>query len=399
MTTYEFHFLNKSGDIRRVQAFVCVNDLAALREAKIASGSRDIEVWQGSRLVERLHRKDQVGWSTLKIGNLTARQIDMWHQLHAQETELKSPFTTYEFCRAVNNVRGTVFVSILQDGDEIQAILPFERNYRLIPRIAQKPGGHLSDCFGIIGGMCHPLDEQKLLKAMGLSVFSFDHLPLQENGLPVWEGAVAQGLRVELPGFNNYVEHLRSTNKKFVKEVERLSSQLVQKHGPMEFQWQSASPSLELGRLIDRKRSQYLRTGHRDALKPAWTRNLLSELLATQNKNCEEILSTLYCGDTWIASNVALRTGELLHIWFPVFNRDFRRFGPGHILFFKLLEAAAARGVRVVDFGGGVSPYKRKYSGTEYPLFKGALRRFDLLSVAHRAAQSLRWRVRPFFSK
>lgn len=399
MTTYEFHFLNKSGEIRRVQAFVCVNDLAALREANIARGSRDIEIWQGSRLVERLNRKDQVGWSTLKIGDLTARQIDVWHQLHAQETALRSPFTTYEFCRAVDKVRGTVFVSILHDGDEIQAILPFERNYRLIPRIAQKPGGHLSDCFGIIGGMHHPLDKQQLLKAARLSVFSFDHLPLQENGLPAWQGIVAHGTRVELPSFDNYVEHLRSTNKKFVKEVERLSRQLMQKHGPMEFQWQSAKPSLELERLIDRKRSQYLRTGHRDALKPAWTRNLLSELLTAQDKNCEEILSTLYCGDTWIASNIALRTGALLHIWFPVFNRDFRRFGPGHILFFKLLESAAERGVRVVDFGDGVSLYKRKYAGNEYPLFKGTLRRFDLLSVAHQAAQSLSWRVRPLFSK
>ena len=396
MSTYEFHFFNRSGKIHSVQAFVCVNDRAALREAKFARGDRDIEVWQGSRLVERLRRKEQIGWETLKLENLTARQIEMWHRLHAQETALRSPFTTYEFCRAVNQVRGTVFVSILRDGDQIRAIFPFERNCRLISRIARKPGGHLSDCFGIIGGTPHPVDKLELLQATGLSVFSFDHQPLQENGLPVWRGVVAHGMRVELPSFHDYVEHLRTSSKKFLKEVERLSSQLVQKHGPMEFQWQSARPSLELERLIDRKRSQYLRTGHYDALKPAWARNLLSELLTAQQKNCEEILSTLYCGDTWVASNLALRTDELLHIWFPVFNQDLRHFGPGHILFFKLMESAAARGVRVVDFGGGVAPYKRKYAGNEYPLFKGALRRVDLLSVAHQVAQTLSWRIRPY---
>jgi CelD/BcsL family acetyltransferase involved in cellulose biosynthesis len=398
VTTYEFHFFNSSGQIRRVQDFVCVDDQAALREAKIARGSHDIEVWQGSQLVARLGQKERASWSTLKLKDLTACQIEQWHQLHARETALRGPFTTYEFCRAVDKVRGAVFVAILQDGDEVQAIFPFERHSRLIPGIAQKPGGHLSDCFGIIGGMRHPLNKRELLKATGLSVFSFDHLPLPENGLPVWRGAVTQGMHIGLPSFSDYVEHLRKTNKKFVKEVGRLGSQLVLKRGPMEFQWQAANPTLELDRLIDRKRKQYQRTRRPDALKPPWARALLSELLATQDKNCEAILSTLYCGDTWIASNLALRTGELLHIWFPVFNQDLRRFGPGHILFFNLLESAAAHGVRVVDFGGGVTPYKRKYAGDEYPLFKGALRRFDLLSVAHRAAQCLSWRVRPFFS-
>jgi CelD/BcsL family acetyltransferase involved in cellulose biosynthesis len=206
-------------------------------------------------------------------------------------------------------------------------------------------------------------------------------------------------LRVEVPNFADYIGHLRKTNKKFVKEVERHTNQLEQHYGPVDFRWQSNSPCFELERLIDRKRSQYLKSGHRDALKSTWARRLLSELLVAKDENCEAILSTLYCGDTWVASNLALRAGELLHIWFPVFNRELRRFGPGHVLFFRLLESATAHGVRVVDFGGGVAPYKKKYAGKEYPLFKGSLRRINLLSAAHQVAQSLSWRVGPLLSK
>ena len=342
---------------------------------------------------------EPVPWSTLKLGDLTPRQIEAWHKLHDQETALRSPFTTYRFCHAVEKVRGNVFVSILENKDDIQAIFPFERRCRLIPGVAQKPGGHLSDCFGMIGSAGHSLDQRELLKRAGLSVFSFDHLPLQDNTLPIWQGTVSHGIRVEVPNFNHYVADLQKTNKKFVKEVERHTNQLVQRYGEVNFQWQSARPGVELERLIDRKRSQYIKSGARDALKLPWARQLLLELLGAQDKTCEAILSTLYCGDTWVASNFALRTEQLLHIWFPVFNRDLRRFGPGHVLFFKLIESAADRGVRIVDFGGGVSAYKKKYSGIQYPLFKGCLRRINLLSAAHRVAQSLSWKIRPLLSK
>jgi len=337
-----------------------------------------------------------VRWSTLKIGDLTNPQIEAWHKLHDQETALKSPFTTYEFCHAVDKVRGNIFASILENRGEIQAIFPFERRYSLISSIAQKPGGHLSDCFGIIGGARHLLDEQELLKRAGLSVFSFDHLPLQDNALPVWQGIVSQGIQVEVPNFNDYVANLRKINKKFVKEIERHRNQLVQRYGEINFQWQTARPDFELERLIDQKRSQYLKSGARDALKLPWARQLLLELLGARHENCEAILSTLYCGDTWVASNLALRTKQLFHIWFPVFNPDLRRFGPGHLLFFNLLESAPTRGVRVVDFGGGLSAYKKKYAGKQYPLFKGCLLRINAISVAYRMAQSASWKMRPF---
>ena len=338
-------------------------------------------------------------WSTHKLGDLTPQQIEAWHKLHDQETALRSPFTTYGFCHAVDKVRGNVFASILENNGDIQAIFPFERRYSLIPGVARKPGGHLSDCFGMIGSARHSLDQGELLKHAGLSVFSFDHLPLQDNTFPVWQGTVSHGIRVEVPNFHDYVADLQRTKRKFVKEVERHRDQLVQRYGEITFQWQTARPVAELERLIDHKRSQYLKSGARDALKLPWARQLLLELLGAQHKNCEAILSTLYCGDTWVASNFALRTEQLLHIWFPVFNRDLRRFGPGHVLFFKLIESGADQGVRIVDFGGGVSAYKTKYSGIQYPLFKGCLRRINLLSAAHRVAQSVSWKIRALLSK
>jgi len=338
-------------------------------------------------------------WSTFRLVDLTSSHIERWRELHKQETALRSPFTTYEFCRSVDRVRGQVFVSVLEHRGKSQAFFAFERSSRYFPGIARKPGGHLSDCYGIIGGSRQPLREQELLRAAGLSVFSFDHVPVQEQGMPVWRGIISHGLRVELADFDSYIQQLRNKNKKFVKDVERLGHQLVQQYGPVDFRWQTTNQSFELERLIDRKRSQYLNSGNQDALQPAWTRRLLSELLDAQETDCQAILSTLYCGETWIASNLALVSGDLLHIWFPVYNRQVRRFGPGHILFFNILKSAADRGLRSVDFGGGVASYKKKYDGYEYPLLKGSIRRPDLLSIGHAVAQSMSWRLRPLFSK
>jgi len=87
---------------------------------------------------------------------MTPQQIEAWDKLHDQESALRSPFTTYGFCHAIDEVRENVFVSILENRGEIQAIFPFERQYRLIPGIGRKPGGHLSDSFGIIGGARRP---------------------------------------------------------------------------------------------------------------------------------------------------------------------------------------------------------------------------------------------------
>jgi CelD/BcsL family acetyltransferase involved in cellulose biosynthesis len=338
-------------------------------------------------------------WSTFSFDDLTPYQIEAWRGLHAKDAILRSPFTTYEFCKAVQKIRGRVFVSILENRGEIQAIFPFRRPYSLLPGIGEKPGGHLSDYFGIIGSNHLTLNEQAVLKGAGLSVFSFDHLPLQESMLPLHRGTVTYGIKVEVPDFSEYIEQLRNTNKKLVKQVERLSKQLIDRYGELRFDWQSDSPLVELEKLTSEKRNQYINSGAHDALAPAWARNLLAELIDANDGNCLAILSTLYCGDTWVASNLALRNAETLHIWFPVFNPQLRRYGPGHILFFKLFESAAERGVQVFDFGGGTSAYKKKYSGTEYPLFKGSLRRGNLLSVVHQMGQSANWRIQPFLNR
>ena len=66
------------------------------------------------------------------------------------------------------------------------------------------------------------------------------------------------------------------------------------------------------------------------------------------------------------------------------------RLGPGHILLFKILSHGSSMGKRAVDFGMGVSSYKKKYAGTEYFVAKGSLRKANLVAQAHRVSQPLK---------
>ncbi len=111
--------------------------------------------------------------------------------------------------------------------------------------------------------------------------------------------------------------------------------------------------------------------------KDSWRRALLHQLM--QNYRSRFIASqytfrrfiAVTCGSR---RDLSLACNETLHIWFPVFNPDFRRYGPGHLLFFRIFEHGSARGIRWFDFGEGEAIYKSRYHGESYALRKGVIR-------------------------
>jgi CelD/BcsL family acetyltransferase involved in cellulose biosynthesis len=325
--------------------------------------------------------------------DLTPKELGAWSALLKREAFL-SPFLAPEFCKAANQVSGRVFVASLGLGDDA-VLLPFRRR-AYFSGIADKVGRHMSDWCGMIGAEKTRFNKEQILEAAGLSVFCFDHLPRWEcpSDLDVVESL---GIRFTVENSETYFADLRIKDRKFVNEVERLEKQLSESSGKVRFEWHSPRSEIELERLIDEKRKQYRESNADDALESHWSKNLLRTLLAIRSPDFEAVMSTIYCGDNWIASHFGLRYGNTLHIWFPVYNSEFRRFGPGHILLFKIIRHAASIGIREFDFGLGVAPYKRKYGGKTYTVTKGNLIAGDYISFAHSIAQSIKWRFQKFF--
>jgi len=321
--------------------------------------------------------------------DLTPSELAFWSGTLEKNHRFPSPFLSHEFCGAVDSVAGNVFVASLGEGAN-RSFLPFQRRAHT-PSIGDKVGRHMSDVCGIVGVSAEH-NERSILSASDLSVFCFDHW--LQPGCPVSSDRVVQGqgIKVCVEKTDTYFSGLRAADRKFVNEVFRLEARLVEKHDELRFEWHSSNAQVELERLVTAKRKQYVQSNAADALKSDWSRNLLNTLLTTRSNDFEAVMSTVHCGDDWVASHFGLRYRDVMHIWFPVYNEKFRGFGPGHILLFKILAHGSSAGIKVFDFGMGVSAYKKKYAGTEYFVAKGSMRKADVTALVHRVAQSLKWR-------
>ena len=72
------------------------------------------------------------------------------------------------------------------------------------------------------------------------------------------------------------------------------------------------------------------------------------------------MLSTLHFGDTLVAAHFGLRSGTVLHWWFPVYDPAFAGFAPGWIMLRELAMAAPELGLDRIDLGRGDDEYKRR---------------------------------------
>jgi CelD/BcsL family acetyltransferase involved in cellulose biosynthesis len=329
------------------------------------------------------------------VSDLSTEQIQSWDDLLERDTAFTSPFLSYGFCRAVDELRGGVRVLQFEDADRTRGFLPFQlRKGRSFLGHAQKVGAEMSDYFGCVGDSGLKLQPDRILKAARLSSLRFDHGNAETCPF-VFEDAEEQiGVRVRANDFPCFMAALKAADKYFVKTVTRAESQLAADSGAISFRWHTDDPSGDLDRLIAVKRQQYGRTNKPDNLGAGWQSALLRRLLCgSAIRNCQPILSSLYSGGAWLASNLSLGCGNVLHIWFPAYDVNYRRYGPGHMLFLKLIQAGIERGFTLFDFGEGESAYKKKYLGETYSLWKGVVTTHSVSGFAERALQSLEWRI------
>jgi len=328
-----------------------------------------------------------------RIDELSAGDIGSWRLLQSEGSLTRSPFLTYGFCRAVQDVRGEVFAVALEEGGKTVGYFPFQRLERAIGA-GEKVGGYMSDMFDIIGSRNRRFTSDEILRASGLHAFRYDHLPSELSAFCSGETVSSAGMRVRLDDFASYAADLAKKQSKFSASIHRGERQMNTDIGDVNFTFQTSDVTAELERLIAEKRTQYARTGTGDALQPPWTRALLFRFFETELQDLKPILSTLYAGSTWLSTCLCLGYADTLHIWFPAYNTEYRRYSPGNVLFFKMFEYGAAAGYRVFDFGEGVSDYKRRFLSSEYEVLQGANRRKSMRGFLDRALQSIEWRIR-----
>jgi CelD/BcsL family acetyltransferase involved in cellulose biosynthesis len=286
---------------------------------------------------------------------LSAADIHDGRRLIAGNPRFGSPYFSPGFLQAVARARLDTELLIGRRHGRAVLFLPY---HRLDDNSAVPVGGALDDYHGIIANEADSPGVQQLLKQARLERFDFHSWWQANDDVRHWawcdsipETAAEWGQDVD-----QYLESL-FRNSVTIRRQRQKTRKLDRLAGPLRFEFHDPDPS-SLQWLIDHKRAKYRRTGCTDFFEPEWTRQLLTNLYASETAGCRGVLSVLYAGDQRVAAHFGIASRRVLHCWFPVFDREFHACSPGTELYLQVVLAAAATGVERVDFGYGDEPFK-----------------------------------------
>jgi CelD/BcsL family acetyltransferase involved in cellulose biosynthesis len=301
-----------------------------------------------------LHRPDE----------LTADIIAAWERLQQSHPAYRSPYFHPQFTQCVAAVRDDVEVAVLGDGTETQGVFPFQRGPG---RGEGRPvGGRMSDFHGVLLAPGTNVSLDALMTGCRLRSFAFDHLivanqPFETAG---WTTAASPFLDFT-NGFDAYRAERNKSGTEEIKQTERKLRKFEREVGPLRFEFHTEDRAV-FETLLAWKSQQYRDTGLTDVFFFPWTVRLLEQILQRQGDEFGGILSSLHAGDRLVAMHYGMRCRDVLHSWFPAYDRDFYKYSPGMLLLYKLAEACPARGITRLDLGKGTEQYKVNLaSGTD----------------------------------
>ncbi|WP_230465646.1 GNAT family N-acetyltransferase [[Actinomadura] parvosata] len=296
---------------------------------------------------------------------LTRAELDAWEEVRAGNPALDSPYFHPGFSAAVHASGRAVHVAV---GGGV--FVPHHRDGRLLRPVGW-PGADFQGPILAAGTPFRPLD----LLGGGAGGYAFDHLV---EGAPGFERYVVT--RRPSPyldvtgGLEGYLGRASKSGKDNMGQARRRAAKAGRELGAVRFEADSADADA-LARVIELKRAQYAATGARDYFAEPDRIRLLESLLKTRDPAFGGVLSTVHAGPRLLAAHFGIRSGGVLHWWFPVYDPELARLSPGWILLRELVSAAPALGVTRIDLGRGEDEYKRRAKTGESVVCQGIVTR------------------------
>ncbi|MFF7133790.1 GNAT family N-acetyltransferase [Streptomyces sp. NPDC008196] len=323
--------------------------------------------------------------TVLRPDELTAADISSWRAMQRADPALANPFLSPEFTRAVGHQRATARVARLTapgpEGSRTVGFFPFERH----ALGSGKPiGSGFCDYQGLIHEPGLVWDPTELLRSCDLAIWEYDHLapgqtPFETAGTPRTRTASPI---MELNGGHD--AYLGRLHHKFLKTARQKERKLTRDVGPVHLVFHAPETVL-LNTVIRWKSAQLRAKGRRDLLSQGWFQAILRELFDVPSESCSGTLSVLYAAEQPVAMRYELRSRQVLAGWFPAYDTRFARYSPGTLLYLKLAEAAADRGITHIDLGKGDESYKDDLKTTELTITEGYVDRHTPTAALCRA--------------
>ncbi len=306
----------------------------------------------------------------LEADQLGEARVARWHELRASNPALDSPYYHPGFVAAVAATRPDVRVIVGEDAaGTVAAFLPVQFDGRTC-----HPAGWPANDFQ--GPICAPetaVDLPGMIRACGIAIFDFDHLRDGLAGMDRWIVDRQPSPYIDLSGgMDGYMSRARGSGKHKIREARRLGRKAAREHGDLRVVIESGDPAL-LETIIALKRRQYAATGARDYFADPARAGLLHRLLAADGRDFGGMLSALYAGPELVAAHFGMRSGPVLHWWFPVYNPDMSRLDPGWMLLRAVIEAAPELGLERLDLGRGRDEWKRRAGTGQQIVCQGAV--------------------------
>lgn len=306
----------------------------------------------------------------LRPGELGPGERQQWAAF-CEDPALASPFLSWEFCHAVDQVRHDARVAVIEEGAELRGFFAFQAG---ADRTGEPIGAAIGDAQALICRAGWSCDPRQLVEQAGLACWRFDHLVVTQAPFVPYHHRRHRSPVVPLPaGYASFLEGVRATSRDLLAQVARRRRKLEREVGPVVCEWQSSHGQEDLRQLEQWKSDQYARTGVWDRFAQPWIAEVLSGLASTASPSCTGVLSVLRAGDRLAAAHFGLLGRDRLSWWFPAYDPDLGRYSPGLILLMDLIAHAAERGVGQVDLGRGEHDYKLRFTRRFYEVAEGVV--------------------------
>jgi CelD/BcsL family acetyltransferase involved in cellulose biosynthesis len=350
-----------------------------------------------------LRARDAAGPGAGLVGfdELTADEIEAWHRLRAANPALDSPYFHPGFAAAVHASGAPVTVVVARDGTgAVTALMAGHRHGACLYPVGW-PGADFQAPIAAPGEPAAPLQ----LLPRGIREARFDHLISPGAQFePYIVDRQASPLIDTTGGLDGYLRRASRSGKENMGQARRRAAKAEREIGPVRFH-ADAVDEAALAAVIALKRAQYAATGARDyfaphaRLRPPGFASedrvaLMSRLLHTREPDFSGVLSTVHIGDRLVAAHFGIRSGPVLHWWFPVFDPAYAHLAPGWILLRELVAAAPRMGVHRIDLGRGDDEYKRRAKTGETLVCQASLTRSATVRLVRRVRHHAVRRIR-----
>ncbi len=301
-----------------------------------------------------------------------------WLELRACNPSLWSPYFDFRMFELLCELAPRPHLVIVRREGKIVALLPFQGK---ASGLARPLGAPLSDQHNLIQAGDTNFDLGHVIKASGVAGFVYSGVHQSVDGTVNAEQAVCHVADLSR-GVEDYKAWRLSNWKEQVKKNERRKRQGERQWGPMRIETACPKSSRHFETLMKMKQAKYIETKRHNVLAVPWINTYLRRLYTSSDPNFVGEITLLYFGEHLAAMEFGLRADNVMHSWFPTFDRAYSQVSPGILLMDAMIESCGERGITKIDLGIGHDQYKRHASNAPILVWSGIVP----VSPARRAA-------------